>query len=45
MGGITSWLVASVLVGAGGAGTGTTVVEIVAEVRPGRGVPGPRSSP
>ena len=42
VGGATSWLVTSVLVGAWGVGTGTIVVEIVAEVRPGLGVPGPR---
>ena len=32
VGGTSSWLVASVIVGAGGAGTGTTGVEIIAEV-------------
>ena len=32
VGGTTSWLVASVLVGAWGAGTGMTVVENIAEV-------------
>ena len=32
VGGTTSWLVASVFVGTWGAGTGATVVEIVAEV-------------
>ena len=42
VGGATSWLVASVLVGAWGAGTGITVIENVSEVPPGRGVPGPR---
>ena len=42
VGGITSWLVASVFVGAWGAGTGATVVKIEAEVRPVWGVPGPR---
>ena len=42
VGGATSWLVASVLVGAWGASTGMIVVGIVAEVQPSRGVPGPR---